>query len=80
MRQVSVVSRDSNNCYNYYCRQCGYIVTQAEWPEHCPNCGNTEDIEGWGVSGDAGTSNTTVTKARVCGPFTAVGTIDKRRR
>ena len=78
-RQISVVARDANGYYNYYCRQCGRIHLQAEWPVLCKECGNIEVVEGWGVSGDAGVSNTTTTKFRRYNSYASVGTIDLPR-
>ena len=71
----------ADGTYNFYCRQCGKIHTQLGWPDHCDECGNTEDYTGWGVSGDNSISNTTVTISRV-NPgqsYLAVGTIDLPR-
>jgi len=45
---------DTDQNYNFYCRSCGRLHTQKDFPEHCSWCGSTLDDEGFGVSGDAG--------------------------
>ena len=80
IRKPTVVSPDASGRYEYYCRQCGQIHTQKDFPVYCKRCGNTEVNEGFGVSGDAGVSNTTETVTWVSGTWKKIGTIDKQRR
>lgn len=80
IRRPVTIEPNALGNYDYYCRQCGAYHNQKEWPVFCKICGNTEVIEGFGVSGDNGVSNTTVTNAWNVNSFLAAGTIDKQRR
>lgn len=73
------IARDGNGQYTFYCRQCGKIQKSADWPDHCTWCGNTLDVDGFGVSGDNAVSNTTTTKSYTASPnLTRITTVDKK--
>ena len=53
--------KDSSDRLNWYCRQCGAVMLQKDPPTICRWCGNDLTDEGFGISGDNGLSETSVT-------------------
>ena len=61
--------------YSYYCRACGFVMQQAEMPIICVWCGNSLPDTGFGISGEAGRVETSLTTYPNRGHF--ITNIDK---
>lgn len=60
MRENDAPTNELGN-YSFYCRACGLVMKADDMPIKCDWCGNSLIDRGFGISGDASLSETSVT-------------------